>query len=102
MLIVTLLLNVSFQVVRDPLTGEIIGVEEICIPTEDDEENLSMARAPLPPSLATRGTTTQSPFLPAGFEEDLQKMIEEQQKQIEINLNTENDVPGKFLGEGVI
>lgn len=61
-----------------------------------------MARAPLPPSLATRGTTTQSPFLPAGFEEDLQKMIEEQQKQIEINLNTENDVPGKFLGEGVI
>lgn len=94
--------DTTLEVVRDPLTGEIIGVEEICIPTEDDEENLSMARAPLPPSLATRGTTTQSPFLPAGFEEDLQKMIEEQQKQIEINLNTENDVPGKFLGEDIL
>lgn len=59
-----------------------------------------MSRAPLPPGLATRGTTTQSPFLPAGFEEELQKMLEEATKEAEISLDLENEVPGKFLGEG--
>lgn len=60
-----------------------------------------MSRAPLPPSLATRGTTTQSPFLPAGFDEELRKMLEDATKQAEISLDLENEEPGKFLGEGM-
>lgn len=61
-----------------------------------------MSRAPLPPNLATRGTTTQNPFLPAGFEEELQKMLDEAAQSSEIEINFEDDEPGKFLGEGVI
>ena len=57
-----------------------------------------MSRAPLPPSQATRGTNSQSPFLPAGFEEELQKMLAEAAK--EVNLDLDNEEPGKFLGEG--
>lgn len=85
--------------VRDPITGEITGLEEIQIPIEDDEDSLSMSRAPLPPSLATRGTTTQSPFLPAGFEEELEKMLAEAANG-EVNIDLDNSEPGKFLGEG--
>ncbi|XP_053613916.1 superkiller complex protein 2 [Plodia interpunctella] len=93
--------DTTLEVVRDPITGEIIGLEEISIPNEDDEESLSMARAPLPPSLATRGTTMQSPFIPAGFEEELQKILEDA-ASIQINVNIENDEPGKFLGEDIL
>lgn len=85
--------------VRDPITGEIIGLEEVTIPVEDDEDSLSMSRAPLPPSLATRGTTTQSPFLPAGFEEELEKMLADAANG-DINIDLDNEEPGKFLGEG--
>lgn len=92
----------EFQIIRDPITGEIVGLEEVSIPVEDDDDCLSMARAPLPPSLATRGTTTQNPFLPAGFEEELQKMLDEAAKSGEININLEDDEPGKFLGEGTL
>lgn len=88
-----------FQVVRDPITGEITGLEEVSIPVEDDEDSLSMSRAPLPPSLATRGTTTQSPFLPAGFEVELEKMLEEATKG-NVDIDLDNEEPGKFLGEG--
>lgn len=59
-----------------------------------------MSRAPLPPSMATRGATTQNPFLPAGFEEELHKMLEEAAHSKEININLDDDEPGKFLGEG--
>lgn len=59
-----------------------------------------MARAPLPPNLATRGTTTQNPFLPAGFEEELQKLLDEAAKTGDITIDTESEEPGKFLGEG--
>ncbi|XP_013184839.2 superkiller complex protein 2 [Amyelois transitella] len=93
--------DTTLEVVRDPLTGEIVGLEEISIPNEDDEESLSMARAPLPPSLATRGTTTQSPFIPAGFEEELQKILEDA-ASTEININMDKDEPGKFLGEDIL
>lgn len=86
--------------VRDPLTGEITGLEEVSIPVEDDEDNLSMSRAPLPPSMATRGTTTQSPFLPAGFEEELEKMLAEAASG-DVNIDLDNEEPGKFLGEGM-
>lgn len=89
-----------FQVVRDPITGEIIGIEEINVPQEDDEDSLYMSRAPLPPSMATRGTTTQNPFLPAGFEEELEKMLAESGQQAEININLDTKEAGKFLGEG--
>lgn len=89
------------QVVRDPITGEIVGLEEVNIPVEDEDESLSMSRAPLPPSLATRGSTTQNPFLPAGFEEELQKMLDEAAQTKEITINLEDDEPGKFLGEGI-
>ncbi|KAH9636621.1 hypothetical protein HF086_003439 [Spodoptera exigua] len=89
------------QVVRDPLTGEITGLEEVSIPVEDDEDNLSMSRAPLPPSLATRGTTTQSPFLPAGFEEELEKMLAEAASG-DVNIDLDNEEPGKFLGEDIL
>lgn len=82
------------------MTGEIIGIEEINVPQEDDEDSLSMSRAPLPPSMATRGTTTQNPFLPAGFEEELKKMLEETGQHAEININLEAKEVGKFLGEG--
>ncbi|CAH0728414.1 unnamed protein product, partial [Brenthis ino] len=95
-------LDTTLEVVRDPITGEIIGVQELNIPVEDDEESLSMSRAPLPPSLATRGSTTQNPFLPAGFEEELQKMLDEAAKTGEITLNLEDDEPGKFLGEELL
>lgn len=59
-----------------------------------------MSRAPLPPSMATRGTTTQNPFLPAGFEEELEKMLAEASQHAEININLEANEIGKFLGEG--
>ncbi|XP_026314967.1 helicase SKI2W [Hyposmocoma kahamanoa] len=92
----------TLEVVRDPITGEIIGIEEINVPQEDDEDSLSMSRAPLPPSMATRGTTTQSPFLPAGFEEELKKMLEETGQHAEININLEAKEVGKFLGEEIL
>ncbi|KPJ18138.1 Helicase SKI2W [Papilio machaon] len=95
-------LDTTLDIIRDPITGEIVGLEEVSIPVEDDEDCLSMARAPLPPSLATRGTTTQNPFLPAGFEEELQKMLDEATKSGEININLEDDEPGKFLGEEIL
>lgn len=88
--------------VRDPITGEIIGLEEVNIPVEDDEDSMSMSRAPLPPNMATRGTTTQSPFLPAGFEEELDRMLNEVAQFGDINIDLENNEPGKFLGEGNI
>ncbi|KAJ0173679.1 hypothetical protein K1T71_010828 [Dendrolimus kikuchii] len=93
--------DTTLEVVRDQITGEIIGVEEVNIPIEDDEDNPSMSRAPLAPSFATRGTTTQSPFLPAGFEEELQKMLEETQNA-EIQIDLHNEEPGKFLGEEIL
>lgn len=76
-------------------------MEEINIENDEDEETLSMSRAPLPPSFATRGTTTQNPFLPAGFEEELQKLIDTVAQYGEINVDLEDDEPGKFLGEGL-
>lgn len=88
--------------VRDPITGEIVGLEEVQLPVDDDEETLSMARAPLPPSMATRGATTQMPFLPAGFEDELQKILNASSQCAEITVNLEDDEIGKFLGEGTI
>ncbi|CAH1637688.1 unnamed protein product [Spodoptera littoralis] len=93
--------DTTLEVVRDPLTGEITGLEEVSIPVEDDEDNLSMSRAPLPPSMATRGTTTQSPFLPAGFEEELEKMLAEAASG-DVNIDLDNEEPGKFLGEDIL
>lgn len=59
-----------------------------------------MARPPLPPGQATRGTVIQSPFLPAGFEEEiLNKMLEE--ASLEAKLDLESEEPGMFLGEGI-
>ncbi|XP_063367548.1 superkiller complex protein 2 [Cydia amplana] len=91
----------TLEVVRDPITGEITGIEEVSLPIEDDEELQSMSRAPLPPSLSTRGATTQSPFLPAGFEEELAKMLEAAQHG-EVNIDLENEEVGKFLGEELL
>ncbi|XP_063539452.1 superkiller complex protein 2 [Cydia strobilella] len=91
----------TLEVVRDPITGEITGIEEVSLPIEDDEELQSMSRAPLPPSLSTRGATTQSPFLPAGFEEELEKMLEAAQ-QGDVNIDIENEEVGKFLGEELL
>lgn len=82
------------------LTGQIIGLKEVSVPLEDDEDSVSMSRTPLPPSLATRGTITQNPFLPAGFEEELEKMLEEAAKTGEVTVNLDIEEPGKFLGEG--
>ncbi|XP_063895798.1 superkiller complex protein 2 isoform X2 [Helicoverpa armigera] len=93
--------DTTLEVVRDPITGEITGLEEVSIPVEDDEDSLSMSRAPLPPSLATRGTTTQSPFLPAGFEEELEKMLAEAASG-DVNIDLDNEEPGKFLGEDIL
>ncbi|XP_045502663.1 helicase SKI2W [Colias croceus] len=95
-------LDTTLEVVRDPITGEIIGVEEVSIPVEDDEVSLSMSRTPLPPNMATRGTITQNPFLPAGFEEELEKMLEEAAKTGEVIVNLESEEPGKFLGEDIL
>ncbi|XP_063831458.1 superkiller complex protein 2 [Ostrinia nubilalis] len=94
--------DTTLEVVRDPITGEIVGIEEVSIPVEDDEDSMSMSRAPLPPSLATRGTTTQSPFLPAGFEEELDRMLNEVAQFEKIDIDLENDEPGKFLGEDIL
>ncbi|KAL0869185.1 hypothetical protein ABMA27_007468 [Loxostege sticticalis] len=94
--------DTTLEVVRDPITGEIVGLEEVSIPVEDDEDSMSMSRAPLPPSLATRGTTTQSPFLPAGFEEELEKMLNDVAQFEKIVIDLENDEPGKFLGEDIL
>ncbi|XP_063627871.1 superkiller complex protein 2 [Cydia splendana] len=91
----------TLEVVRDPITGEITGIEEVSLPIEDDEELQSMSRAPLPPSLSTRGATTQSPFLPAGFEEELAKMLEAAQHG-DVNIDVENEEVGKFLGEELL
>ncbi|KAL4715896.1 hypothetical protein ACJJTC_013196 [Scirpophaga incertulas] len=93
--------DTTLEVIRDPVTGEIVGLEEVNIPIEDDEESLSMSRAPLPPSLATRGTTTHSPFLPAGFEEDVDKMLHSL-AYLKDNIDINNDEPGKFLGEDLL
>ncbi|CAH0756347.1 unnamed protein product [Diatraea saccharalis] len=95
-------LDTTLEVVRDPITGEIVGLEEISIPTEDDDDSLSMSRAPLPPSLATRGTTTSSPFLPAGFEEELDRILNNKANFSEINIDLDNNEPGKFLGEDLL
>ncbi|XP_063387535.1 superkiller complex protein 2 [Cydia fagiglandana] len=91
----------TLEVVRDPITGEITGIEEVSLPIEDDEELQSMSRAPLPPSLSTRGATTQSPFLPAGFEDELAKMLEAAQHG-DVNVDIENEEVGKFLGEELL
>ncbi|CAB3248994.1 unnamed protein product [Arctia plantaginis] len=93
--------DTTLEVVRDPITGKIVGLEEVSIPVEDDEDSLSMSRAPLPPSQSTRGTTTQSPFLPAGFEEELQKMLDEAATR-DVNIDLDNEEPGKFLGEDIL
>lgn len=61
-----------------------------------------MTRAPLPSSLATRGSTTQSPFLPAGFDEELEKMLSNITQFEKIDFDLKNDEPGKFLGEGIV
>ncbi|XP_045452941.1 helicase SKI2W [Melitaea cinxia] len=95
-------LDTTLEVVRDPITGEIVGLEEVSISVDNEAENLSMSRAPLPPSLATRGSTTQNPFLPAGFEDELQKMLDEAAKCTEISIDLEEDEPGKFLGEELL
>ncbi|XP_041969235.1 helicase SKI2W [Aricia agestis] len=94
--------DTTLEVVRDLVTGEIIDLEEINIPVDDDDETLSMARAPLPPNMATRGTTTQNPFLPAGFEEELQKLLDDAAKSADITIDTESEEPGKFLGEELL
>lgn len=95
-------LDTTLEVVRDPITGNIIGLDEVNIPLEDEEDSLSMSRAPLPPSMATRGTTTQSPFLPAGFEEELQKMLDEAASgNVDVDLSIIQE-PGKFLGEDIL
>lgn len=58
-----------------------------------------MGRLPLPPGQSTRGTVIQSPFLPAGFEEELlNKMLKDAALVAELDLA--NDEPGMFLGEG--
>ncbi|XP_075982834.1 superkiller complex helicase subunit twister [Anticarsia gemmatalis] len=93
--------DTTLEVVRDPITGQIIGLEEVSIPVEDDEDSLSMSRAPLPPSMATRGTTTQSPFLPAGFEEELEKMLDAAASG-DVQIDLDNEEPGKFLGEDIL
>ncbi|XP_039757773.1 helicase SKI2W [Pararge aegeria] len=93
--------DTTLEVVYDGLTGEITGLQEVSIPVEDDED-FSMSRAPLPPSLATRGSIMQDPFLPAGFEEELQQMLDEAAKNGEILIDLENDEPGKFLGEEIL
>ncbi|XP_034834097.1 superkiller complex protein 2 [Maniola hyperantus] len=95
-------LDTTLEVVRDPLTGEIVGLEEVSIPVDDDEDSLSMSRAPLPPSQATRGSTMQNPFLPGGFEEELQQMLDVAAKTGEILIDLEHDEPGKFLGEEIL
>ncbi|CAH0400451.1 unnamed protein product [Chilo suppressalis] len=95
-------LDTTLEVVRDPISGEIVGLEEVSIPIEEDEECMSMSRAPLPPSLATRGTTTRSPFMPAGFEEELDKILNNAANLKEINIDLDNDEPGKFLGEDIL
>lgn len=60
-----------------------------------------MARPPLPPGQATRGTVIQSPFLPAGFEEEvLNKVL--QDTALEAKLDLENEELGMFLGEGTM
>ncbi|CAG9134048.1 unnamed protein product [Plutella xylostella] len=94
--------DTTLEVVRHPITGEIIGLEEIQLPLDEDEETLSMSRAPLPPSQATRGSTTQMPFLPAGFEEEQQKILDQITQYGEIDFNLEDDEPGKFLGEELL
>ncbi|XP_045527687.1 helicase SKI2W [Pieris brassicae] len=95
-------LDTTLEVVRDLLTGEIVGLKEVSVPLEDDEDSLSMSRTPLPPGLATRGTITQNPFLPAGFEEELEQMLEEATKIGEVTVNLDNDEAGKFLGEDIL
>ncbi|XP_050675404.1 uncharacterized protein LOC126972592 [Leptidea sinapis] len=95
-------LDTTLDVVRDPVTGQIVGIEEIAISVEDDEDSLSMSRAPLPPSLATRGTITQNPFLPAGFEEELQKILDDDARATEIYIDLNNEELGKFLGEELL
>lgn len=90
----------KLQEERDLITGEIIGIVEVNIGNEDGERSLSMARAPLPPSLATRGTTTQDPFLPAGFDEELKKILNDAAQTEELDIKLSDEEPGKFLGEG--
>ncbi|VVD00855.1 unnamed protein product [Leptidea sinapis] len=98
-------LDTTLDVVRDPVTGQIVGIEEIAISVEDDEDSLSMSRAPLPPSLATRGTITQNPFLPAGhagdIEEESSKDNEKKvdnQELVDINLEEVIDTNAHLVG----
>ncbi|GBP54351.1 Helicase SKI2W [Eumeta japonica] len=94
--------DTTLRVTRDLITGDIVGLEEIELDNDENEDMLSMSRAPLPPSYATRGTTTQMPFLPGGFEEELQKLLEAATQQKKLNLDTEDDEIGKFLGEDIL
>ncbi|KOB67621.1 Helicase SKI2W [Operophtera brumata] len=66
-----------------------------------DPDTTLEVRVPLPPGQSTRGTVTQSPFLPAGFEEEiLNKMLKD--AALEAKLDLENDEPGMFLGEDLL
>lgn len=66
---------------RDLYSGEIITFNEVPIQNAgaNAKNSMSFARAPLPPTEATRGTAMNVPFWPGGFpspEIDLSKSYE--------------------------
>ncbi|GBP54350.1 Helicase SKI2W [Eumeta japonica] len=92
----------TLRVVRDLLTGEIVGLEEIELDNDEYKDSLSMSRPPLPPNYATLGTATQIPFLPAGFEGEFDQFLQATTYKTNFNLDSDHDEVGKFFGENIL
>lgn len=77
----------SLQVTRDLASGEITGLEEVFNRDTGltNKNSLSLQRAPGPPEESVRGTSTNLPFWPGGF--DPQEMEEELDNEVTLDFS---------------
>lgn len=75
----------TLKVQRDLTTGEITEFYEVPIQTAGAtaQNSMSFARAPLPPSEATRGTALNIPFWPGGFPDPVSELTEKKENYSE-------------------
>ena len=66
-------LSTTLEVRRDPVTGKVVDFVEVPVraPGTTAKNSTSMARRPGPPEQVTRGSSTNYPFMPGGFEGEL-------------------------------
>ena len=77
----------TFQVTRDLTSGEITGLQEVFNQETGltNKNSLSLQRAPGPPEESVRGTSTNLPFWPGGF--DPQKVEDEIDVDFELDFS---------------